>query len=548
MHLIFIICRRFSSSKKLPKLTKIPSRYRSQAISEAQKALTDYLHTTRSLPFIDAEHISKYSLFSLSCIIRKVQYSPLNFAKSFQRFLRYHPINEFEFFYESIGIDPSEINDHLPAKKFFLSEDLSTLNAATALSGLGFPWNRLGRLYKEDASIFNKRAQDLTAKLSRVRAYGFNNTVAVGICLAFPHVLVGNDDALFDDLRMVLIDFKLMSFLDDNVHNCYDICKKIRVFYDLGCKKGEVGELISRNKDIFIHYSEEVLVQKTQFFCKLNVDNEDVGLLILQYPEILGFDLEKPVISVLGFLKHFGMCTEELKSVVNRYPYVIGRNKFANLPHVMRALNLHEWFFDRIRNGNHHLLGTYVIDIDEAVDKYYSESLEKIQAGRTATHTASKLKLLHEIGFGENMCSLKVLTGWHGKCTLLKERINCLLQFGIEYSQLCKMISQSPKIVNQNPKALEQKMNFLCNEMGFSLQYLEVFPTYLLFDLENRIKPRYRFHVWLSEKGLCTINYSPASIIATSEKQFMDRVFGFHPAALKWWLECFLCKYHSNAQ
>lgn len=78
-----------SSSPDLPNLRKIPSKYRPQAIKEAQRLLTDYLHTTRTLPFTFAEHISKNSLFSLSDVMAKVEFSPQSFSKSFQRFLRY---------------------------------------------------------------------------------------------------------------------------------------------------------------------------------------------------------------------------------------------------------------------------------------------------------------------------------------------------------------------------------------------------------------------------------------------------------------------------
>ena len=210
----------------------------------------------------------------------------------------------------------------------------------------------------------------------------------------------------------------------------------------------------------------------------------------------------------------------------------------ANLPHVMRALNLHEWFFNKIKNGNHQLLANYVLsDPEEGLDREFRAGLEKIQYSRTPIHNMSKLNFLHGIGFGENALTMKVLSLLHGTSKELQERFDCLLRVGVEFSKLCMMIKTTPKVINQKPETIEKKVNFLCQEMGSSLQYLEIFPAFLCFDLENRIKHRYRFHEWLTEKGFCTRPYSIASIIATSEKNFVARLYGIHPDAPKKWSE-----------
>ncbi|OVA04678.1 Mitochodrial transcription termination factor-related [Macleaya cordata] len=546
------ISRHFSSLPRLPKLRKIPYKHRARTILQAQQALTDYLHATRSLSFNHAEHISKNSLFSLSDLISRVEFSPSNFSRNFQKFLRYHPINEFEFFFESIGITHSEINGFLPTHEFFLSEEGAILNVANSLSAFGFPWNRLGILYKEEISIFSKNPETLTSRLDRFKNSGFDTVSVVGICLVFPFVLNGNDvvsDELFDFLKRVILDFDLMSSVEGNVDAWYEICRKIRFFYDLGCEKGQLGELMGRNQNVILDYSEQVLVEKVDFFCRMNANKEDVGLLLLRCPDILNFDLESPVLSVFGFLKHAGLSDEELNSITVQYPYVLGKNRLENLPHLMRALNLHDWLFDKIMKGEHHLLANFVIigNPNEDVDIGYQDSLKRIQSTKNHYHTMGKLNFLHGIGFGENLATIKALSYLHGTRNELQERFDCLLQIGIEFSNLCKIVSLWPKILNQNTDMLEQKVIFLREEMGCSLQYLDVFPGYLCFDLENRIKPRYRIHMWLKEKGFVKRNYSIASILATSEKRFIARLFSIHPAAPKQWLECFSSKNHSNS-
>ncbi|GMH21650.1 hypothetical protein Nepgr_023492 [Nepenthes gracilis] len=533
---------------KLPTLPKIPSKYRSLAIRQAQKALADYLHTTRALPFAYADYISKNSHYSLSGIISKVHFSAPTFSRSVQKFLMYNPINEFEFFYESIGIGYREIDGFLKPNLFFFSEDSSPLNAACALAGFGFPWNKLGRLCKGEVSIFGKTPEFLADRINGLKAAGFSNFPVIGICLAFPFVLSGGSELsgeinrLLDDLKRVLIEFDLEGSIEGNAEAWYEVCGKIRVFYDLGVEKGEIGELMGRNRHIFLEHRKEVLVEKIEFFCRLGVSKEEVCLLLLETPEILRIDLKNPTISVLGFLKHFGMQEKMLKLIAQKYSYVLGMNKMANLPYILRAMNLHEWAFDEIKKGGYQLLANYSLSSpDESTHETYLESLEKIRCTKTPYHTISKLNFLHGIGFGENSFTIKLLANVHGTSSVLQERFDCLLHAGIEFSKLCKMISLSPKILNQDANILRRKLNFL-QEIGSSLQYLDVFPAYLLYDLERRIKPRYKFHVWLTEKGLCMKSYSIASMIATSEKSFLARLAGIHPTALTQWLEHFAYK------
>lgn len=411
----------------------------------------------------------------------------------------------------------------------------------------------MGKLYKDEVLIFRGSSRELKARLFKIKDCGFSNISVIGICLAFPYVLRdageldGEVGALLDDLKRVFVDFDLGSSVEANVDAWFEICRKIRVFYDLGCEKGKIGELMGRSKNLFLQYPEEVLVQKVEYFCRFSVREEDVGLLILQSPEILDFDLETPVVSVMGILKHFGLSAEERNSIAQEYPYVLGRNKMANLPQVMRALNLHEWFFNNIKDGNHQLLANYALsNTDEDLDKDFSDGLERIKFSRTPVHTREKLTFLHGIGFGKNSLTMKVLAHVHGTSCELQERFDCLLSTGIEFSKLCKMIKTTPKVINQSPETIKRKINFLCDEMGVSLDYLDIFPAFLCYNLEKRIKPRYRLHKWLMEKGLCTRNYSIASIVATGEKSFVERLYRIHPDAAKQWFENFSYQEPSN--
>ncbi|KAK9144578.1 hypothetical protein Sjap_004481 [Stephania japonica] len=438
-------CSHYSSLRKLPKLRKIPNHQRPKAILQAQKALTEYFYNTRSLPFSCAENISNNALVSLCDLIAKVDFSPQTFSSGFSRFLRYHPIDEFDFFFESIGIPYSEIKGFVRPNEFFLSQNANILNVACVLCDFGFAWNKLGRLYVEKSLIFDEDPDGIP---------------------------------------------------------------------------------------------EEVFAKKFEFFSGMGASKEDIGLVLLQWPEILSYDLESHVFSVEGFLTSIGLSSMKLDSISWEFPFVLGKNKLENLPCLLRAIDLHEWFFEKIMNGDHHLLvGVNNGSLDYAVEKEFKKGMEKIKSRRKHRGTMERLNFLLGIGFGQNLVTLKVLSSLHGSRAQLQKRFNLLLNLGIKDPDLCKIVNMRAKAFNQNPAMLEEKVNHLQFGLGCSLQFLDVYPGFLCFDLENRIKPRYAIHQWLFKNGLVRRKYCITSMISPSEKTIIARLYNIHPSIPKQWLE-----------
>ncbi|CAL9113332.1 unnamed protein product [Musa acuminata var. zebrina] len=284
-----------------PKLKNVCYRHRARALVEAQRVLTDYLHGTRALPFFHFDYIASHSPFALSAFVAQVPLPPDaavdDLRCALTRFLPYHPVNEFEFFFESIG---------LPAS--------SCAAAVSALIHFGFPWTKLGLLYREKSSIFSSVPSCLVARLRDLEARGFHRVCVIGICLAFPTAMTvdaepgGEIDRLLQDLRTVFVDFSLAeSVPEDNVDVFLQICRRIRVFYDLGSSRGTMGELMGMNRRIFLELDEEAIAQKLKFFIKLGMEEEKVGPFILGCPDILDFDLENPIIAMPEYLKRVGL-------------------------------------------------------------------------------------------------------------------------------------------------------------------------------------------------------------------------------------------------
>ncbi|WJX82793.1 hypothetical protein P8452_65514 [Trifolium repens] len=343
----------------------------------------------------------------------------------------------------------------------------------------------------------------------------------------------------------VLSPISFQSYVAGNVDSWHEVCRKLRLFYDLIGWKGNVGELMGRNKSVFVEHKEDELVHKVEYlveyFCRFGVKKEEVAQLILLCPKLLKLDLEKQVINVLELLKHCGMSSKDLEDISKKFDHVVGTNKMVNLPNVMRAVGLQEWFFDRIKGEHYRLVVDYITSYpNEDQDKDYQDGLRRIYVSRARVHSINKLNFLHGLGFGENALTMNLLDRLHGTSSELQERFDCLLRLRIEFSKLCVMVRKTPRILNQNYEIIERKVNFFNQEMGTTLDYVETFPAMLHYHLDDRVIPRYRFHTWLIEKGLSSRRkYSIQSMITDSEKKFVSRVYKIHPAAPKHWFEQF---------
>ncbi|KAL9670182.1 hypothetical protein QQ045_007733 [Rhodiola kirilowii] len=522
-------------------LSHVPSRHRRRAIQEAQQALTDHLHTTRAIHITYAEQITKNSIFSLLNAISKIDFSVANFAEQFSKFLTYHPIDELDFFYESIGIDYKELRLVSPSDQVFITQDFRAFNVACLLFGLGFPWNRLGELYKNDSVIFSMEPKELDDRVLDLKQCGFKNTALVGMCLAFPDLLHIEFDS--GHVGVVLDALKFANQLASEQQNLdfwYDLASIIKMVYSIGVEGGNVHSLMDRCKSVVAVHSVEVFIKRVQYFCWLGVQKKDVVMLLLERPELLAFNLKTKEFSILGFLKHFGMSEDKVESVAQDFPYVMGRNKMANLPRAIRAMNLQNWFFDRLKNGNHAFLGSYVMDeTDKEADKLYKYGLEKILSSSCAVETmSSKLNTVHSIGFGENEATLRMFYILN-KYSTLQESFDCFLDFGADYSRLCRAISCWPSILRQDPNTITEKLGFLVKEMGLSWSYFYNHPECFDYDLDKRIKPRLKFYDWLEEKGLGKKSYSLCKRLKQHDEAFVARVSSIHPAAPKHYFECF---------
>ncbi|KAJ0961274.1 hypothetical protein J5N97_000732 [Dioscorea zingiberensis] len=321
---------------------------------DAQNALFDYLHSTRSLSFTDAEHMSKNSPVFLQKLTAKLE-NEQDIGRSLARFLRYNPINEFEPFFESLGLKPSEFHPLLPRNLIFLTDDDVLLENYHVLCNYGVPRSKIGKMYREAMEIFR--------------------------------------------------------------YDCGVLSLKLQAYEELGLSRPTIIKLAT---------------------CCPQTSNRDVNVEFL---------------NVVDKLKTFGIELDWLRGCL-------------------------------------------------------SDKMSKFEERGSTS--------------GE---------------------IDCLVNVGLDCHTVSEMVKLAPPLLNQSTDVTEKKIDYLLNHLGYPLEALVAFPTFLCYNME-KIKLRFTMYAWLKERGIVrstknrkivNSNVALSTILACSDARFLKYFVNLHPGGLQEW-------------
>ncbi|XP_058073457.1 transcription termination factor MTEF18, mitochondrial-like [Magnolia sinica] len=501
------------------------------ARNEAQDALFDYLHCTRSLHFTDAEHMSKNSPAFLQNLLSKVE-SEQGTGRSVSRFLRYHPINEFEPFFESLGLKPSEISPLLPRDLMFLSDDDLMLENFHVLCNYGIPRSKIGKMYKEERELFRYDHGALGSKLQAYEEMGLSKPVVIKLVTCSPSLLIsgvnGDFIQVLEGLKGMGIenDWIWENLSDKNTYHWSRMLGMLGFLNEMGCSKKDFGRLIRKSPSFLLDDSGRKIYVLTAMLLKLGLGMNEILGLLLQYPRILAGNFAKNLWQAVHFLYEIGMETNDIAKIVRSHPHVMGLCSLKKPQRVLSKLNFGwEKLCDIIKEDPHQL------------NKFALRSkinLAEIN-GDDGTYLLEKTAFLLNLGFVENSDEMtKALKQFRGRGDQLQERFDCLVNAGLDYHDVSNMIRMAPPVLNQSKDVIETKIDYLLNRLGYPLQSLVAFPTYLCYDIE-RINLRFSMYSWLKEKGAAKPMLALSTILACSEKRFLRYLVSLHPEGPEVW-------------
>nr|AMY26633.1 cgi-12 protein-related-mitochondrial transcription termination factor, mterf [Linum usitatissimum] len=511
---------------------KLISRITPSMRKDAQAALLDYLHVNRGFEYTVAENMSRNSPQFLGELIRKANPEG-DTALAVTRFVCYHPINEFEPFFESLGLKASEYSPLLPRKLMYLTDDELLLENYRVLCSYGIKRCMIGRIYREATEVFRYGSGVLSKKLMAYEQLGLSSGSVARTVACFPNLLIGDVDV--------------------------DLVNVLEMLKSMGIEFGWIEEQLSQRNSCNWRQSFLLLKSLSNIAC---MERDKLREIVADHPEIM-FEGEHSLL-LIGFLLKMGSSIDEIvSSILQNFPKKMQVAKFlSNLRqcvHMLDEIHLEPYEIRDIVHSHSLLMGSYTMkktktllyrlnvgkkllreivreNPEEMKNWVIGVGVTPLQSpGGKQKSKSSKTKFLSGLGYEENSVEMaRAVKVFRGKGFELLERFDCLVNAGLSKEDVVKMVTTSPHVLNQSKDVTQEKIKFLVNEMGYDLTCLVRFPSVLNFRVE-RVKLRLLMYDWLKGEGVVRLNLSLSNLIASSDSVFYSRYVELHSGGPHVW-------------
>ncbi|RAL48512.1 hypothetical protein DM860_005936 [Cuscuta australis] len=500
---------------------------------KARSALTEYLHTTRSLPFTVAEHISKNSPRFLESLLSKVNLDG-NIVQSVARHLRYNPINEFEPFFESVGLSPSEFSVFLPQDIMFLNDDMPLMENYQVLCSYGVERNKIGIIYKSAPEVFRYGPGILKSKLLSFEEFGLNQVTVIKVVCLSPHLLTGNASRDFfrvlEKLRSIGIECEWIQGQLSKAHsfNWRRVGEVMFLLGNLGFCKEQLRNVVCQNPEILFDTSGHSTFSLIGFLLKFGFGRDEIQKMFLQHKEFKVAEFVRNLCNGYVFLVEIEMDNQDIFNMVRSHAVLLGSCPLKKVTTLLTILKAGKKRIREMILTDPHVLKKWGLGV--RVDPLPSpEEDEEVKS------KAMKTQFLSRLGFVENSRQMEeALKAFRGKGLELQERYDCLVNSGLKPEDAAKIVRFSPNILNQSKEHIEAKIEFLKNTLGYDVSCLVTFPNYISYALKRSML-RLSMYKWLSEQGKAGPNLALSTLIACSEKVFVKTYVNTHPGGPHMW-------------
>ncbi|KAL7138574.1 hypothetical protein ABFS83_10G173300 [Erythranthe nasuta] len=507
---------------------------------EAQAALLEYFHFTRSFQIMDAENMSKNTPDFFDRLLRRVDIrgggggggGGAEVGKSVSRFLRYNPVNEFEPFFESIGLSPSEYSSFLPRNLMFLNDDHLLLENYYVLCNYGVARNRIGKIYKEARAVFGYDYGVLKSKLQSFQDLGLKQSLVAKVIASSPRLLWGDVDKEF---VIVLEKFKKIGITYDwleehiSIEDSYDwkcMLELVFLLSDLGLSDEQLGELFAQHPPLLLESSGRVTFCLFGLLLKFGSKISDVQTVFLQFPPISVLKFTENLCNCYNFLVEINMPVEEIGKIVGSHSSLLGSCELKSVKSLMSALNCGKNRLCQMVKEDPRLLKKWALG--KRVDPLQEQK-------RVLKVRMMKTEFFSSLGFEEKTNDFeKALKICRGKGVELQERFDCLVNIGFSCEEVVEMLKASPQILNQSSDVIEKKVGFFVRDLGYTLSDLRVHPKIISYTIP-RLKLRLLMYKWLKEEGAVHPKLALSTLLSSSDDKFVTRYVNSHTEGPEFW-------------
>lgn len=497
---------------------------------KAQAAMLDYFYITRGLQFLVAESMSKNAPLFNDNLLEKLDCDTpdddADIALSITRFLRFHPINEFEPFFESLGLKPSEYNHLLPSDKMFLNEDAFLLENYNTFWIYGIGLKQMGKIFKEARGVFGYETRVLASKIKAFEDLGLSKSFVSRIIVCSPRILVGDMNVevgkALEILKTVGVGVEWVNEnLSEEEDESYDWRSMHRVLSLLRDLCFNDSELLKKHPRLVFEDSGEWTLFLGGFLTKLGSSKSELSSFFLKFPEI---EVKKCVLNLRHcflFLKKIKMECDEIGKIFRSHSSWLGAC----------SLKKPRTLLDRLSVGTRRLC--QVIQENPEVMKKWTMGL-KVQplppTGEEETSRLMKTQFLINLGYDQNSEEMeRAVKKFRGRGSELQQRFDFLVSLGLNEKDVRNMVNAFPQILCQASDLLEAKVNYIVNELGYPFSIFVTFPSCLVFTLQ-RMKLRLGMIPFMEGKVKAI-----SSLLGCSDKHFVSHYVNRHPDGPKHW-------------
>ncbi|KAL2923821.1 Transcription termination factor MTEF18 mitochondrial [Bienertia sinuspersici] len=476
--------------------------------------------------------MSKKSPKFLKKMLGNVNLEP-DIRRSVTRFLRYHPINEFEPFFESIGLDPFDFGPHLPRDLMFLSDEDGLLHNYRVLCEYGIARNSLGKIYRMVKEVFQYDNGILASKLQGFEELGLSKPVIAKAVTFNPYVLVeciGNKFfKVVSKLQCLGCEYDWIEehLLENASYNWRQIYELLLMLNEMGCKDMDLGKLLRQHPELLFDCSGRSTYSLVGFLLKFGCTKNDICSMFLHFPKVKVWKFVSNLGRAYEFFSEIEMDGMYTGSIIRAHYMMLGSCSLKKANSILANLN----------TGRRRLCEFIIANPLELKNWVLRARVERLPENREMRTRREKIKFLSRIGFAENSKEMeKALKSYRGKGEELHERFDCLVKAGLSEEDVSVIIKAAPQILNQTKEVLEAKISYLVNNLGYPVASLKPFPGYVNYTTE-RVKLRCSMYKWLVNRNVVRPTLTLSTIIGCTESYFVRKYVNKHPDGLDVWQE-----------
>ncbi|VVB13498.1 unnamed protein product [Arabis nemorensis] len=503
---------------------KLSVKTRGENRKMAQVAMFDYFYQTRGLQFLVAESMSKNAPVFNDNLLKKLNgVEADDLVRSITRFLLFHPVNEFEPFLESLGLNPTEFSHLIPCDKMFLNEDLFLLENYHVFWNYGIDREKMGKIFKEAREVFGFETGVLASKIQVYEDLEFSKSFLSKVIVCSPSILIGNVNLEMVEFMEMLksmgfgLDWVTENLLEEGSYDWSSMYRCLSFLRDLCVDENGLCELIRKRPRLVFENSGEWTLILAGFETKLGSSRSELSSLFLKVPHGLGKCVSNLRHCFL-FLKEIEMEGNEIGKVFRSHSSWLGVSRLKQTSTLL--LNL--------RSGKNRLCQVIRENPEEMKKWIIGLRVQPLPCIDEKSKTM-KTQFLLDLGYEENSLEMeRAIKSFRGKGSELRERFNVLVSSGLNEKDVKDMVKASPDILTQGCDVLESKVNYLVNELGYPVSSLAAFPSCLKYTLQ-RMKLRFEMFSWLQSRGKVDPNLALSTILVYSDKSFSTKFVNRHP-------------------